>query len=148
MFTTPEAGVWDGTTFMMGPVNTPTASNDVSPCVFTPRKTPMEDTHFHTHVLLSALQIHPRSKHIVGRRMALAAASTAYGRTDLIANGPTLKNCSVVGNSVQIFCKMVTLPRFLTLSISLTRRAFALQSTRSGCRTTLCTPHVQLASGV
>ena len=35
--------------------------------------------------------------------MALAAASTAYGRTDLVANGPTLKNCSVVGNSVQIF---------------------------------------------
>ena len=49
------------------------------------------------------MQIHPRSKHIVGRRMALAAASTAYGRTDLVANGPTLKNCSVVGNSVQIF---------------------------------------------
>ena len=56
-----------------------------------------------THVLLSVSQIHPRSKHIVGRRMALAAASTAYGRTDLVANGPTLKNCSVVGNSVQIF---------------------------------------------
>ena len=56
-----------------------------------------------THVLLSVSQIHPRSKHIVGRRMALTAASTAYGRTDLVANGPTLKNCSVVGNSVQIF---------------------------------------------
>lgn len=98
-----------------------------------------------SHVF-AALQIHPRSKHIVGRRMALAAASTAYGRTDLVANGPTLKNCSVVGNSVQIFCKIVTLPRFLTLSISLTRRAFALQSTRSGCRTTLCTPHVQFAN--
>ena len=76
-------------------------------CVFTPSKTPMEDTHvllcLDTHVLLSVSQIHPRSKHIVGRRMALAAASTAYGRTDLVANGPTLKNCSVVGNSVQIF---------------------------------------------
>ena len=56
-----------------------------------------------SHPCFAALQIHPRSKHIVGRRMALAAASTAYGRTDLVANGPTLKNCSVVGNSVQIF---------------------------------------------
>ena len=65
MFTTPEAGTWDGTTFMMGP-------------------------------------IHPRAKRIVGRRMALAAAETAYGRKDLVSNGPTLQNCSVVGDSVHI----------------------------------------------
>ena len=44
MFTTPEAGVWDGTTFMMGPVNTPTASNNVSLCVC------------HTHGCLHAQQ--------------------------------------------------------------------------------------------
>ena len=34
--------------------------------------------------------------------MALAAAETAYGRKDLISVGPTLQNCSVVGDSVHI----------------------------------------------
>ena len=105
-FTTPEAGVWDGTTFMMGPVNTPDRFQQCLPGL---RLHTQQDTHGrHTCFAVSshvcaALQIHPRSKHIVGRRMALAAASTAYDRTDLVANGPTLKNCSVVGNSVQIF---------------------------------------------
>eukprot|EP01062_Namystynia_karyoxenos_P082620 TRINITY_DN9336_c0_g1_i1.p1 TRINITY_DN9336_c0_g1~~TRINITY_DN9336_c0_g1_i1.p1 ORF type:complete len:750 (+),score=163.08 TRINITY_DN9336_c0_g1_i1:79-2250(+) len=46
--------------------------------------------------------IHPRSKRIVGRRMALAAAETAYGRTDLISVGPVLKNCSASGNGLVI----------------------------------------------
>eukprot|EP00756_Hemistasia_phaeocysticola_P054911 Hpha_TRINITY_DN30826_c0_g1::TRINITY_DN30826_c0_g1_i1::g.155682::m.155682/K05970/SIAE; sialate O-acetylesterase len=47
--------------------------------------------------------IHPRVKRIVGRRMALAAAENVYGRKDLISQGPVLKNCSVVGDSIQIF---------------------------------------------
>ena len=46
--------------------------------------------------------IHPRSKRIVGRRMALAAADLVYQKHTLISNGPTLKNCSVEGNSVTI----------------------------------------------
>ena len=40
--------------------------------------------------------IHPRTKRIVGRRMALAAAEVVYGKSDIISVGPTLKNCSVL----------------------------------------------------
>lgn len=47
--------------------------------------------------------IHPRPKRIVGRRMALAAATTAYGRKDIVSVGPTIKNCSVVGNSIHLY---------------------------------------------
>ena len=42
--------------------------------------------------------IHPRAKHLVGRRMALAAATTAYPADTpkaLSSQGPTLRNCSV-----------------------------------------------------
>ena len=69
MFTTPEAGAWDGTGFLMGP-------------------------------------IHPRDKHLVGRRMALAAATTAYPDdvpAELKSVGPTLKNCSLGPAGLTIF---------------------------------------------
>ena len=49
--------------------------------------------------------IHPRPKHLVGRRMALAAATTAY-KTDsppgLLSQGPTISNCSVVDDQIVI----------------------------------------------
>jgi len=46
--------------------------------------------------------IHPRSKRIVGRRMALAAADLVYKQDKLISNGPTLKSCNASGSSVML----------------------------------------------
>ena len=46
--------------------------------------------------------IHPRTKRLVGRRMALAAAAVAYAEdTDptLVTNGPTLASCSLSNSS-------------------------------------------------
>ena len=41
---------------------------------------------------------------LLERTMKLLRRAAAFASaTDLVANGPTLKNCSVVGNSVQIF---------------------------------------------
>ena len=45
--------------------------------------------------------IHPKNKQEVGRRLALAALRTAYGR-DGIANGPVFKSMQVIGPKVEL----------------------------------------------
>lgn len=47
--------------------------------------------------------LHPRAKQTIGRRLALAAAAIAYGRSDIPFTGPKLKNCSVLPANVRCF---------------------------------------------
>ena len=39
--------------------------------------------------------LHPRSKQIIGRRLALAARAVAYGESDVPFTGPVLKSCKI-----------------------------------------------------
>lgn len=47
--------------------------------------------------------IHPRPKHIIGRRMAQAAAAHIYNDDKIAWTGPIIKNCSVGAKGVTIY---------------------------------------------
>jgi hypothetical protein len=47
--------------------------------------------------------IHPRPKHIIGRRMAQAAAAHVYNDDKIAWTGPILKSCNVSDNGVTIY---------------------------------------------
>eukprot|EP01065_Artemidia_motanka_P052926 TRINITY_DN9682_c0_g2_i1.p1 TRINITY_DN9682_c0_g2~~TRINITY_DN9682_c0_g2_i1.p1 ORF type:complete len:756 (+),score=170.88 TRINITY_DN9682_c0_g2_i1:110-2269(+) len=78
-------------------IDSPYSMESSAPAFLTPESGAWDGTNF----LMGP--IHPRVKRIVGRRLALAAAETVYARGDLITVGPTLKNCSVLGNGLQIW---------------------------------------------
>lgn len=42
--------------------------------------------------------LHPRAKQTIGRRLALAAAHVAYGRSDVPFTGPVLRTCTVLNH--------------------------------------------------
>lgn len=46
--------------------------------------------------------IHPKNKQDVGRRLALLALRDTYGRTDLVAEGPTYRSMEVEGDSIRV----------------------------------------------
>lgn len=45
---------------------------------------------------------HPRNKRAVGHRLALQALKKTYGRTDIVADGPFMKEMKVKGRAVRI----------------------------------------------
>ena len=47
------------------------------------------------------IDIHPRNKQEVGRRLALGAFKKAYGK-DVVHSGPLYKSMSVVDNKIRI----------------------------------------------
>ena len=46
--------------------------------------------------------IHPKDKQTVGKRLALAARSVAYGEKDLVFSGPVFKSMKIDGKTVRI----------------------------------------------
>lgn len=51
--------------------------------------------------------VHPRNKQEVGRRLALAAFATVYGKKDLVYSGPLYSSVKVNGNEIQVAFKHV-----------------------------------------
>lgn len=46
--------------------------------------------------------IHPRNKKEVGRRLSLLALNKAYGKKDIVCNGPSFKEMKIEGNKLKI----------------------------------------------
>lgn len=49
-----------------------------------------------------SLDIHPRNKELVGKRLSLWALRNEYGKNDIIASGPLYKSMKLEGNKVRI----------------------------------------------
>jgi sialate O-acetylesterase len=49
-----------------------------------------------------SLDIHPRNKELVGKRLSLWALHNEYGKKDLVVSGPLYKSTKVEGNKMRI----------------------------------------------
>jgi sialate O-acetylesterase len=49
-----------------------------------------------------SLDIHPRNKELVGKRMSLWALHNEYGKKDLVVSGPLYKSMKIEGNKIRI----------------------------------------------
>lgn len=50
-----------------------------------------------------SLDIHPRNKELVGKRLSLWALHNQYGRKDILVSGPLYKSMKIEGNKIRIF---------------------------------------------
>lgn len=50
-----------------------------------------------------SLNIHPRNKELVGKRLALWALHNQYGKKDIITSGPLYKSMKTEGNKIRIY---------------------------------------------
>jgi sialate O-acetylesterase len=49
-----------------------------------------------------SLDIHPRNKEVVGKRLSLWALKNQYGKKDIVVSGPLYKSMKVEGNTIRV----------------------------------------------